>query len=339
MICAGLDEGGKDSCSGDSGGPLSVVEDGRHVLVGVTSFGVGCAQPMNPGVYARVTFNDTNTKQRSDATVVLYPSRFIVQPPVGVENGVRIVGGVEVSPKNKYPWMVGMAYFGATSYSCGASIITNFHVLTAAHCLFEIETKIPIPASSIMVGIADHKQYSTDDDVVGVTGLVAIQNYTVFSSYDPYGKDFDIAILTLKEPLNFTFHQVGPICLPKNNNNTYAGVLATAVGWGDTIENGTQPDVLMEVQVPIIDQASCASNVNGLTDNMICAGLDEGGKDSCSGDSGGPLSVVEDGRHVLVGVTSFGLGCAQPMNPGVYARVTEFLTWISENTQSGKYCA
>ncbi|KAK8400272.1 hypothetical protein O3P69_003166 [Scylla paramamosain] len=129
-----------------------------------------------------------------------------------------------MSPKNRYPWMVGLAHSGATSYFCGASIITDRHILTAAHCLFYTDTKAPINVSLIMVGITDHNQYSTDDDVLGVTGL------------------------------------------------------------------------------------------------------DEGGKDSCTRDSGGPSSVVENERHVLVGLTSFGVGCAQPMNPGVYARVTEFLT-------------
>ncbi|XP_045110865.1 trypsin-1-like, partial [Portunus trituberculatus] len=256
----------------------------------------------------------------------------------GVENGVRIVGGFEVSPKNKYPWMVGLRITGDIVYGCGGSIITDRHVLTAAHCFFYQDTKLPIPASLFLVGIADHNQLSTDDDVDGATRLVAIQNYEVFSSYDPHGIDFDIAIITLKEALNFKLQQIGPICLPSNNKSTYAGVNATAVGWGVTMESGTHPDVLMEVQVPIIDQASCASNVNGLTDNMICAGFNEGGKDSCGGDSGGPLSVVEDGRHILVGATSFGEGCARPLNPGVYARVSQFLSWISEHTQTGNYC-
>ena len=71
----------------------------------------------------------------------------------------------------------------------------------------------------------------------------------------------------------------------------------------------------------------------GITDNMICAGFDEGGKDSCQGDSGGPFVCMENGNPVITGVVSFGIGCARADFPGVYAKVTNYLPWIRANLE------
>lgn len=83
--------------------------------------------------------------------------------------------------------------------------------------------------------------------------------------------------------------------------------------------------------MPIIDRDTCAdqySSVNQVTDSMVCAGYTQGGQDACSGDSGGPLV---DGSGTLVGVVSWGSGCARPNFPGVYTRVGNFIEWIANN--------
>ena len=71
------------------------------------------------------------------------------------------------------------------------------------------------------------------------------------------------------------------------------------------------------------------------TDNMICAGYEQGGKDSCQGDSGGPFICLENDKPVITGVVSFGFKCAFPGFPGVYARVTKYLPWIKSNMETG----
>jgi len=93
--------------------------------------------------------------------------------------------------------------------------------------------------------------------------------------------------------------------------------------------------VLNQAQVPVLDQAQCRQpDYYGtrITEVMMCAGYPEGGKDSCQGDSGGPLVCRDRGRYVLYGLTSWGFGCAQPMQPGIYTRVSSFVQWIRGNT-------
>lgn len=81
--------------------------------------------------------------------------------------------------------------------------------------------------------------------------------------------------------------------------------------------------------VPLIKQEACAAayeNFQQLTERMLCAGIPKGGKDSCQGDSGGPLMV----KNQLIGVVSWGKGCARPNYPGVYARLTVLKDWIEK---------
>ena len=92
------------------------------------------------------------------------------------------------------------------------------------------------------------------------------------------------------------------------------------------------PDDLQWVAVPTVTNAQCNQAYNGITDSMICAGLPTGGKDSCQGDSGGPfICRNDDGKAVLTGVVSFGIGCALADYPGVYARTTAVLQWVKDN--------
>jgi secreted trypsin-like serine protease len=103
----------------------------------------------------------------------------------------------------------------------------------------------------------------------------------------------------------------------------------------DDIDAWGYPDTLRWVSLPIAPQALCARLVHDpllpevvVTDSMICAGTGRGGRDTCGGDSGGPLVVMEGQRPVLVGVTSWGEGCAWPGTYGVYTRVSAFKDWL-----------
>ena len=86
-----------------------------------------------------------------------------------------------------------------------------------------------------------------------------------------------------------------------------------------------------------MDQETCNEDYSGydITDKMICAG--QKGKDSCQGDSGGPLVAYKDGSPVLVGVVSWGVGCALEGYPGVYARVSAFVDWINQTIEKSSY--
>ena len=101
---------------------------------------------------------------------------------------------------------------------------------------------------------------------------------------------------------------------------------------------GSSPDALQYVEVPIITNTSCNSKYSGgITDNMICAGFEQGGADSCQGDSGGPLAVSENGRLAQTGVVSFGIGCASAQYPGVYTRVSRYQSWILSHVPGAEF--
>nr|CAI5835085.1 unnamed protein product [Callosobruchus analis] len=113
-----------------------------------------------------------------------------------------------------------------------------------------------------------------------------------------------------------------------------------AVGWGATKQNGQTATKLQEVKVPIMSNVDCKKTGYGsrITDNMMCAGYPEGKKDSCQGDSGGPLLVQNGTAYQIVGIVSWGEGCAQANYPGVYTRVNRYISWIKSLTRDACYC-
>ena len=229
----------------------------------------------------------------------------------------RIVGG-QAAP-SPIPWQVSMrqCQSGACHY-CGGTVLDAKTILTAAHC--QVSTN-----HYIMVGKTNRNEGQN----------VAIAN-VINSNWNQNTMDNDIAIVKLATPLTLG-GDVQAICLPSANFNPAVGAECFVSGWG-TLQSGAQslPTELQYVGVPVTSQASCNSAYsNGITANMICAGLEAGGKDSCQGDSGGPFVCMEGNNPVITGVVSFGIGCASPGFPGVYARVSQYLDWIKANMEDG----
>jgi len=233
----------------------------------------------------------------------------------GAANG-RIVGGQETE-EHEYPWQVGLVSRNGRSPWCGGTLISSTHVLTAAHCTDGSA------ASSIRVILGEHNIADSDFNRVDVAEIINHPDYNSGTI------DNDYAILRLANPVTFS-NEVSPACLPADLSATYAGVLATVTGWGTLSSGGNQPTALQEVDVTVTTNEVCNQAYGSITDNMVCAA--DSGKDSCQGDSGGPLVAPENGRQALIGVVSWGRGCAFDGFPGVYARVTEKMSWILANT-------
>lgn len=148
--------------------------------------------------------------------------------------------------------------------------------------------------------------------------------------YDSYFIKNDIALIKTKSRLRLGRKNAKKVKLPRKNSEPRGKVLVS--GWGLESENGTEvSDRLKVVRVPVVSRKKCKEAYGDiLTKNMFCAGvLKKGDKDSCQGDSGGP--AVNRVKR-LVGIVSFGKGCAKPDYPGVYTKVSKYINWIKKHS-------
>jgi len=229
----------------------------------------------------------------------------------------KIVGGV-ATEAHEYPWQVGLSGGGSVPF-CGGSLISNKHILTAAHCTQG--------GGDMYVLLGDHSLSASEELKVKVCNIKDHPNY------NSKNLNNDFSVLTLCDTVEFT-DKISPVCLPSSQGQgtQYEGVDAVVSGWGTLSSGGPRPNTLMEVMVKTMSNSQCcaadkAYSCSDITDPMLCAS--NPGKDSCQGDSGGPLVTKgTDGRYTLIGVVSWGNGCAQADAPGVYARVTNKLDWI-----------
>ncbi|XP_077485203.1 transmembrane protease serine 9-like [Amblyomma americanum] len=249
----------------------------------------------------------------------------------------RIVGGRESEP-GAWPWMAAIYINsgGVNSAACGGALVTDRHVVTAAHCVVVGHRATNLPASSFTIRLGDHNLVRSDDHVMPVdVPVVKVERHADFVA-----RTFknDVAVLTMERPVTFNKF-VRPVCLPYGDDfktRDLNGYHAFVTGWGTTAFNGESSDVLKEAQIKIWDEDTCKKafvKEVPISSVYLCAGDGNGRQDSCQGDSGGPLVLPDEGRFFLIGVVSFGKRCATPGYPGVYTRLTEFLPWLSERLQ------
>ncbi|XP_037025862.1 trypsin-1-like isoform X2 [Bradysia coprophila] len=244
-------------------------------------------------------------------------------------DATRIVGG-QAAGINEFPWMARLSYFNR--FYCGGMLINDRYVVTAAHCVKGFMWFM------IKVTFGEHDRCNDSSRPETRFVLRAIAQQFSFTNFDN-----DIAMLRLNDRVPITDF-IRPICLPENSDNLYLNINAVATGWGTLKEDGKPSCILQEVEVPVLSNDLCVKDTNYtdkmITENMLCAGYPGvGKKDSCQGDSGGPLIAQRlDKRYELIGVVSWGNGCARPSYPGVYTRVTRYLDWIKENSKDGCFC-
>lgn len=239
------------------------------------------------------------------------------QEVIKSKSGKRIVGGTKTFIKD-HPWQVALIIDGSL---CGGSIIGHRWVLTAAHCI----------PGNIQPKDVRHKSGATLLRSEG--SWKDIEKVIVHKGYNPQTYENDIALIKLRRP------PIGKVIpLAKKNQKIEIGQDLEVTGWGAIGEGDDISEHLLKADVPFVSNKTCNAKeiYNGIiSSGMMCAGHKSGGVDACQGDSGGPLVLKDDsGDAILVGVVSWGEGCARKLKYGVYTSVSVYRDWIKSNMRA-----
>lgn len=263
-------------------------------------------------------------------------------PYCGASLGDRIFGG-QPTLLDENPWTGLIEYSkprGRTGFHCGASLINSRYVVTAAHCIEAI------PRSWEVIGVRlgewdlNKEEDCSDGDCSDAPVNMGVEKIIVHEDYDPQSKAQynDIALIRLTRDVNMTAF-ISPVCLPIDNadrSRTIVGTKGVATGWGKT-ENATASNLKLKVELEFKDQKSCSNTYRpsgiAIKDTQLCAGGVRG-QDTCSGDSGGPLTKLVTSNNYLYGIVSFGPNkCGTKGVPGVYTNVAKYIDWIESHME------
>ncbi|XP_035232718.1 tryptase-like isoform X2 [Stegodyphus dumicola] len=233
-----------------------------------------------------------------------------------------------VTDPGEWAWHAAVLETPQDLYICGASLLDEYWILTAAHCVYEYS----LP-NALKIRLGEY-------DVSTTSEPLKYEEYTasrivVHPNFDNRTLLHDIALVRLTRPAKRKAN-INVVCMPPEgttNNELVSSARCFVTGWGKSTENGEHSVVLKEVNVPLWRNDDCERSLKfhfgpnyRLPATSLCAGAE--GRDACDGDGGGPLVCEKEGRWYQVGIVSFGIGCGQPNTPGIYTRVESYSNWI-----------
>merc|ERR1712241_45785 len=231
-----------------------------------------------------------------------------------------IIGGHDASRAGAYPWQASLQINDGW-HNCGASLISNRLLLTAAHCV----TQGP-DYYTVVLGLHDK-----DSKLQGKPEKYSVKNIVRHPQYQAQSMGFpnDIALIELNEVVDLSNEFVSIIKLAEEGEKFYGNDNCWITGWGNVRSHGSNriPNVLQEANVAVYKQQFCEMRMAGIGDFHMCLG-GTGESGSCVGDSGGPFACKVGGTWTLAGVTSWGLAGCPVKFPSIYSRVSYFRSWI-----------
>jgi len=250
-----------------------------------------------------------------------------------------VVGGVSTEV-NEYPWMALLRRKSSSSseFFCGGSLINDQWIVTAAHCIYA-----GLTTGELEIRLGEHDRSSNaESTTMTYDASIMIKN----PIYNRVTHAYDIALVKLATKTDISVFT--PVCLPAEGAD-FAGQLSTLTGWGGTaaarvpgVEDKQLAFKLQELTgLKVYTDEECATAIgsvqgyseSSVTADMLCAGGEEG-KDGCQGDSGGPLVLEGSNQQFqLIGVVSWGIGCARAGLPGLYAETAKFRPWIDRTVE------